>query len=150
MRFVPQALALSLLVVGCSTTGGTGSLKSVHKVFVADPVASTLPETNALSNAVHDAAVHEVTALGYTTTTTLTEAEGVVRSTWHTRLDDNGRSIVSLSISVFDKAGHKLFSGDSGSAVISSFWNESHATTEVADILVKLPHATSVEPAKAK
>jgi hypothetical protein len=152
MRLTSQVLLFcaSLFILGCASSTGTSSLKSVHKVFVVDPVASTLPETNALSNVVHDTAVHELNSLGYVTTTNPTEAEAMVRSTWHTRLDDSGHSIVSLSISVFDKAGHKLFSGDSGSAVLSSFWNEAHASSEVSNILVHLPHATVVDAPKAK
>ncbi len=135
-------LTVTLALFGCANAGGGAkSLKNVQKVYVADPVAATLPETTALNAAVHDVAVRELSALGYGSALTSQQADAVLKSTWHTRLDDNGRSIVSLSVTLFDKAGHKLYSSDSGAAVVSSFWSESRVTTELATMLGTLPHA---------
>ena len=53
---------------------------------------------------------------------------------------------ISLSMSLFNKQGQKVFSGDSGSGVPISFWSVAKTATAVDNVLSRLPVAAA--PAK--
>ncbi|MEY4402208.1 MAG: hypothetical protein RIR91_243 [Verrucomicrobiota bacterium] len=144
---LPRLALLSVLgiaalsTLGCNTATPVAAGK-VSKVFVRDVVASSLPSTDILANAVHDAEVRALTAQGYTVVSNEGDAEAVLRSSWRTQKSTDNRSdvpAVSLSVSLFDKSNHRLFDGTSGPAVPANFWNEGRATSEVTAILKALP-----------
>jgi len=137
----------SFLSSGCATSPAAPAGK-VSKLFVRDVAASTLHATDILANAVHDAEVRALTKQGYAVVASEGEAEATLRSTWRTLKSSGNRAgqpEVSLSVSLFDKSGHRLFEGTSGPGVPANFWSESRATAEVNAILKGLP-----EPAVKK
>lgn len=142
---IALAALFAVISVACSTSAtSSADLKSVSKIFVADTAASNTLETNALNNAVHDAAVRELQRLGYAITSNSNEANATLRSSWRTRKGEgvrNDSESISLSLSLFSKSGQRLFDADSGPAVLANFWNESRANTEVIAMLARLPHA---------
>ncbi len=122
-----------------------GSLKGVSRVYVAETIGATTPETTGATNAVHDAAVRELGARGYVVVPAAAQADAVLRSSWRIRQSETNNSnipVVSLSVSLFDKSGHRLFDADSGSSVPTSFWNESRAAQEASVMLGRLTKAS--------
>ncbi len=144
---LPRLALLSLLgasvfvAAGCKSTP-TAETTKVTKVFVRDVAASTQHVTDTLANAVHDAEVRALTNQGYTVVATEADADATLRSSWRTQKSSANRSdesLVSLSVSLFDKSNHRLFEGTSGPGVSVNFWSDSRATAEVNAILKTLP-----------
>ncbi|TSA30889.1 MAG: hypothetical protein D4R66_08260 [Opitutales bacterium] len=142
---IALAALFTVVSIACSTRSTpSADLKSVTKIYVADTVASNSLETNALNNAVHDAAVRELQRLGYAIATNSNDANATLRSSWRIRKGEgvrNDSESLSLSLSLFSKSGQRLFDADSGPAVLANFWNEPRTNTEVSAILARLPHA---------
>jgi hypothetical protein len=141
-RFLPSVF-LALVVVlltGCATSSApTPSLASVRKVFVQDAQSSGVTEADALADAVHDASVHELAHLGYVATRTSAEAQAILRSSWRVNRSADGRVSLALSQSLFDPAGRRLMTTDSGTALSVNFWNESAVRRAVEQGLARLP-----------
>ncbi|MEI7602059.1 MAG: hypothetical protein WCJ77_00210 [Opitutae bacterium] len=99
------------------------------------------------NSTVVETAEGELRSRGYTVTQTKTDADATLRSTWH--ISNNGNSIrreevsISLSMSLFNKQGQKVFSSDSGSAVPVSFWSVAKTATAVDNVLSELPVVTA-------
>jgi len=141
-RFLPSVF-LALVVVlftGCvASSAPTSSLVSVRKVFVQDAQSSGVTEADALADAVHDASVHELARLGYVATRTSAEAQAILRSSWRVNRSADGRVSLALSQSLFDPAGRRLMTTDSGTALSVNFWNESAVRRAVEQGLARLP-----------
>lgn len=141
-RFLPSVF-LALVVVlftGCAASSApTSSLASVRKVFVQDAQSSGVTEADALADAVHDASVHELARLGYVATRTSAEAQAILRSSWRVNRSADGRVSLALSQSLFDPAGRRLMTTDSGTALSVNFWNESAVRRAVEQGLARLP-----------
>ena len=144
----PVALALAAFVAlfpGCPTPSQSGgSLKGVSRIYVAETIGATTLETTGATNAVHDAAVLALGVRGYVVVPTAGQADAVLRSSWRIRQSETNSSnipVVSLSVSLFDKSGHRLFDTDSGSSIPTTFWNESRAAQETSGMLDRLTKA---------
>lgn len=132
---------------GCTASSAPGTaLGSVRKVFVQDTQSSGVTEADALANAVHDASVHELAHLGYVATRTPGEAQATLRSSWRVSRADDGRVSLALSQSLFDAAGRRLMTTDSGTTLSVNFWNEAAVHRAVGQALARLP---KVSPAAA-
>lgn len=140
-RLLPLSLGfLAAMLAGClAPSEGASSLAAVRKVFVLDPQACGVSEADALGDAVHDAAVRELARLGYVATATMAEAQASLRSSWRVNKADDGRVSVALSVSLFDPAGRRLLTTDSGTALSINFWNESAVRRAVEQALARLP-----------
>jgi len=141
-RFLPSVfLALVVaLFTGCTTfSAPTTSLGAIRKVFVQDTQSCGVPEADALANAVHDASVHGLARLGYVATRTPTEAQATLRSSWRVNRSADGRVSLALSQSLFEPAGRRLMTTDSGTALSVNFWNESAVQRAVEQGLARLP-----------
>lgn len=140
-RLLAVALVLLTLgVVGCSLpTEGTASLATVQKVFVTDTQAAGVGEADALGDSVHDAAVRELVRRGYQATTTASEAQATLRSSWRVNKAVDGRVSLALSITLFDPSGRRLLSTDSGTALSANFWNDSTVRRAIEQVLARLP-----------
>lgn len=114
-------------------------MASVRKVFVQDAQSSGVTEADALADAVHDASVHELARLGYVATRTSAEAQAILRSSWRVNRSADGRVSLALSQSLFDPAGRRLMTTDSGTALSVNFWNESAVRRAVEQGLARLP-----------
>ena len=99
---------------------------------------------------VVETAEGELRSHGFTVTNSKADAEAILRSTWRISNDNNSlrrdEVSVSLSMSLFNKQGKKVFSGDSGSAVPIGFWSVAKTATAVDNVLSRLPVASG--PAK--
>lgn len=144
LRILPIVLVACITGCGAPAAGNSG-LGSVRKVFVTDTQRSGVIEADALADAVHDAAVRELVRLGYAASSSPTEAQAVLRSSWRVNKADDGRVSVALSISLFDPAGHRLLSTDSGTALSINFWNESAVRRAVEQALGRLPPPPSAQ-----
>lgn len=133
---------LASFFAGCSTAGSSpSSLATVRKVFVVETPSSGVTEADALANAVHDAAVHELGHHGYVATTNAGEAQATLRSSWRVNKADDGRVSLALSVSLFDPQGHRLLTADSGTTLSVNFWNEASVHRAVEQALSRLPKA---------
>ena len=104
--------------------------------------------TASASNAVHDASVSELRRLGYVVVTNTSEADAVLKSSWRIKKSEDNRNdlqVASLSVSLFDRKNRRLFDADSGPSVPANFWNESRASTEIANMLNRLGRATTLQ-----
>jgi hypothetical protein len=99
------------------------------------------------NSTVVDTAEGELRSHGYTVTQSKADAEATLRSTW--RISNSGNNnrrdeiSLSLSMSLFNKEGQRVFSGDSGSAVPMSFWSVAKTATAVDSVLSQLPVASA-------
>jgi hypothetical protein len=131
---------VSVSFLGCASSGApTTDLASVRKVFVMDTQGSGVTEADALATMVHDASVHELAHLGYVATRTPGEAQATLRSSWRVNRGADGRVSLALSQSLFDAAGRRLMTTDSGTALSVNFWNESAVRRAVEQALARLP-----------
>ncbi len=140
-RLLALALGcLALLIVGCAAPDPSpAGLATVRKVFVMDTQASGVGEADALSDAVHDAAVRELVRLGYQASATSAEAQATLRTSWRVHRAVDGRVSLALSVSVFDPSGRRLLSTDSGTALSVNFWNDAAVRRAVEQALSRLP-----------
>ena len=147
-RFTPLALALiAMSFIGCSSSPRTQTAINFTKVYVEAPLNSDSSNVNQFNTTVVETAEGELRSHGYTVTNSKADADATLRSTWH--ISTNSNSIrkdevsVSLSMSLFNKRGQKVFSGDSGSAVPIGFWTVAKTATAVDDVMSRLPVVTS-------
>ena len=110
--------------------------------------SSGVTEADALANAVHDAAVHELGHLGYVAPATAGEAQATLRSSWRVNKADDGRVSLALSVSLFDPQGHRLLTADSGTTLSVNFWNEASVHRAVEQALSRLPKAAPAASAQ--
>ncbi|MSR72129.1 MAG: hypothetical protein EXS20_02015 [Opitutales bacterium] len=99
------------------------------------------------NSTVIETAQGELRSHGYTVTESKADADATLRSTW--RISQSGNNLrkdevsISLSMSLFNKQGQRVFSGDSGSAVPISFWSVAKTATAVDSVLSQLPLASA-------
>lgn len=147
-RITPLVFALiALSILGCSTRTRSEKSISVTSIYIESPVSFGNFNIEKLNPTVVETAAGELRSHGYTVTQSPGEAQAILRGTWRTSeninsalKDDVG---VSLSMSLFTKAGQKIYSSDSGSSVPLSFWNAARTATTVDNILSSLPVAST-------
>jgi len=147
-RLTPLVLVLiAFSFIGCSSSPRAQKSINFTKVYVESPQTSDSSNSIQFNSTVVETAEGELRSRGYTVTQNKTDADATLRSTWH--VSTNGNSIrkdevsISLSMSLFNKQGNKVFSSDSGSAVPISFWSVAKTATAVDDVLSQLPVATA-------
>ena len=144
LRFTPLALVLiAFSVIGCNSSPRTQVAINFTRVYVEAPQISDTSSVVQYNSTVVETAQGELRSRGYTVTTSKADADATLRSTWH--ISNNNNTIrkdevsVSLSMSLFNKRGQKVFSGDSGSAIPIGFWSVAKTATTVDDVLARLP-----------
>ena len=147
-RFAPLALVLvAFSLIGCGSSARTQKSINFTKVYVETPQTSDLSNVVQFNSTVVDTAEGELRSRGYTITNSKADADATLRSTW--RISNNSNSLhkdevsISLSMSLFNKQGQRVFSADSGSAVPISFWTVAKTATAVDNVLSRLPVATA-------
>ena len=150
-RLTPLVLVLmSFSFIGCSSSPRAQKSINFTKVYVESPQTSDSSNVVQFNSTVVETAEGELRSHGYTVTQSKADADATLRSTW--RISNNGNNMrrdevsISLSMSLFNKQGKRVFSGDSGSAVPMSFWSVAKTATAVDSIMSQLPVATA--PAK--
>ncbi len=150
-RFTPLALVLiAISLIGCSSSPRAQKSINFTKVYVDTPQTSDFSNNVQFNSTVVESAEGELRSRGYTVTQSRADADAILRSTW--RISNNGDNVrkdevsITLSMSLFNKQGQKVFSSDSGSAVLISFWSVAKTATAVNNVLAKLPVVTG--PAK--
>jgi hypothetical protein len=150
-RFTPLVLVLiAFSFIGCNSSPRAQKSINFTKIYVESTQSSDSSNAIQFNSTVVETAEGELRSHGYTVTQSKADADATLRSTWH--ISNNGNNVrkdevsLSLSMSLFNKQGQRVFSGDSGSAVPISFWNEAKTATAVDNILSQLPVATA--PAK--
>jgi hypothetical protein len=145
-RLTPLVL-IALSLIGCSSSPRAQKSINFTKVYVESPQTSDSSNVIQFNSTVVDTAEGELRSHGYTVTQSKADAEATLRSTWrisnsgnNNRRDENS---LSLSMSLFNKEGQRVFSGDSGSAVPMSFWSVSKTATAVDSVLSQLPVASA-------
>lgn len=148
MRQVWLGCVVCLTLVGCANAN-RAKVASVKRVFIEDTKLST--QTNAtidsLTPAVMDSAAIELTRHGYVVVSSKALAEGVLRLSWQTGVDSSSGSAespLSLSMTLFNQKGKRVFSGNSGPSIPVAFWSQTRATSAVASILGPMPAAVTV------
>lgn len=109
-----------------------------------DTAAAPNLKFEGLSHTVHDTLVRELTRKGYAAASDPDKAQAIMRSTWRPRQAAGlrfDRTDMQLTISLFDRAGHRLFETDTGPGFALGFWNEPRTADEVVKALDKLPAA---------
>lgn len=147
-RFTPLALILlSFSFIGCSSSPRTQKSINFTKVYVEAPFSSDSSNIVQFNSTVVETAEGELRSHGYTVTNSRADAEAILRSTWRISTDNNtlrkDEISVSLSMSLFNKQGQKVFSGDSGSALPIGFWSVAKTATAVDNVLSRLPVASA-------
>lgn len=150
-RFTPLVLAfIAFSLIGCSSNSRTQKSINFTKVYVEAPQTTDSTNVAQFNSTVVDTAEGELRSRGYTVTNSRNDADAVLRSTWH--ISNNNNSLrkdeisISLSMSLFNKQGKRVFSADSGSAVPASFWSVAKTASAVDSVMSQLPVATA--PAK--
>jgi hypothetical protein len=145
-RLTPLVL-IALSLIGCSSSPRAQKSINFTKVYVESPQTSDSSNVIQFNSTVVDTAEGELRSHGYTVTQSKADAEATLRSTW--RISNSGNNnrrdeiSLSLSMSLFNKEGQRVFSGDSGSAVPMSFWSVAKTATAVDSVLSKLPVASA-------
>ncbi len=150
-RFTPLALVLiAVSIIGCSSSSRTQKSINFTKVYVEAPQTSDSSNVVQFNSTVIETAEGELRSRGYTVANSKADADATLRSTWHISNSNNSMRkdevSISLSMSLFNKQGQKVFSGDSGSGVPISFWSVAKTATAVDNVLSRLPVAAA--PAK--
>jgi hypothetical protein len=148
-RITPLVLALiSISFIGCSSSPRIQGSFNFTKIYVESPQSFDSTNVNQLNSTVVETAEGELRSHGYTVTNSKSDAQAVLRSTWHlSSPNSNVRKedvSISLSMSIFTNQGKKVFSGDSGSAVPVNFWSVAKTAVAVDDILSHMPVAERV------
>lgn len=147
-RFTPLVFVLTVLALfGCSSSSRTQKSINFTKVYVEAPLSLDSSNVAQLNSTVVETAEGELRSRGYTVTNSKSDADAVLRSTWHISNNSNGgrkdEIAISLSMTLFNKQGKRVFSSDSGSAVPVSFWSVAKTATAVDNVLAQLPVATA-------
>jgi hypothetical protein len=147
-RFTPLALVLiAFSFIGCSSSPRAQKSINFTKVYVETPQTSDFSNDMQFNSTVVETAEGELRSHGYTVTESKVDADATLRSTW--RISRNGNNMrkdevsVSLSMSLFNKQGQRVFSGDSGSAIPIGFWSVAKTATAVDSVLSQLPVASA-------
>jgi len=150
-RFASLALvSIAFLFTGCSSSPRAQKSINFTKVYVETPQTSDFSNAIQFNSTVVETAEGELRSHGYTVTQSKADADATLRSTW--RISNNANNMrkdevsISLSMSLFNKQGQRVFSGDSGSAVPIGFWSVAKTATAVDNVLLQLPIANA--PAK--
>ena len=150
-RLTPLVLVLmAFSFIGCSSSPRAQKSINFTKVYIESPQMSDSSNVVQFNSTVVETAEGELRSHGYKVTQSKADADATLRSTW--RISNSGNNMrrdeisISLSMSLFNKQGQRVFSGDSGSAVPMSFWSVAKTAISVDSILSQLPVATA--PAK--
>lgn len=139
----------SLAFLGCANAERT-KVTSVKRVYIENTRLSTNTTVEMITPAVLDKIAMELTRHGYVVVSSKASAEGVLRMSWMTGISSSnsqGDCPLSLSMTLFNLKGKRIFSGNTGPAIPSSFWTQSRANAEVAMMLAPMPSAVSaVQP----
>lgn len=136
-------LFTSLAFLGCANAERT-QVASVKRVYIENTRLSTNSTVEMITPTVLDTIAMELTRHGYVVVSSKTLAEGVLRMSWKTSTSTSnfeGDCPLSLSMTLFNLKGQRIFSGNTGPAVPSSFWSQARASAEVAMMLAPMPSA---------
>jgi hypothetical protein len=136
-------LFMSLAFLGCANAE-RAKVTSVKRVYIENTRLSTNMTVEMITPAVLDTIAMELTRHGYVVVSSKASAEGVLRMSWKTGTSTSnfeGDCPLSLSMTLFNLKGQRIFSGNTGPAVPSSFWSQSRANAEVAMMLAPMPSA---------
>ncbi len=149
MLFVPRAwlscLILGIALIGCAN-GSRSKVASVKRVFIEKSHQTSNQTAEMITPTAFESAAIELTRHGYVVVSSKNSAEGVLRMSWQVAPSSNSSSAdnpMSLSMTLFNKQGQRIFSGNSGPAVPVAFWNQTRAHAEVASILSRMPTAVA-------
>lgn len=136
-------LFMSLAFLGCAN-GERAKVTSVKRVYIENTRLSTNTTVEMITPAVLDTIAMELTRHGYVVVSSKASAEGVLRMSWNTGISTSnfeGDCPLSLSMTLFNLKGQRIFSGNTGPAVPTSFWNPTRANAEVVLMLSSMPSA---------
>lgn len=147
----PRALslfALALLLLGCSSRPDRSEALAKARVLHVSPTISANLSESALrlDPALRSAVARSLSARGYAVGSE-GEAQAVVRIAWilSRERDSLGAEerTLSLSLSIFSRAGDRLYSGRSALVLPERLWSEDRAAAEVALLLRDVPERRS-------
>jgi len=140
-------LILGLTFVGCAN-GKRAQVSSVKRVYLENTKLSTNSTIEMITPEAFESAAIELTRHGYVVVNSKNLAEGVLRISWQTSelaSKTPGDYPLSLSMTLFNQNGKRIFSGSSGPPLPASFWTQSRASAEVASILAAMPYAVAAK-----
>lgn len=139
-------LLASLLFVACgSRPDRSNELAAVRLMYVTPSISGHLTDTgHRLEGPLQAAVARALNARGYTVGSEAA-ADGIVRVAWilgH-EISPSGQEerTLSLSLSIFSRAGDRLYSARSVQNWPERMWSEDRAISEVARMLNALPEA---------
>ncbi len=141
-------LILGLSLVGC-VNANRAQVSSVKRVYLENTRLSTNSTIEMITPGAIESAAIELTRHGYVVVSSKNLSEGVLRISWQTNefaSKNPGDCPMSLSMTLFNQKGKRIFSGNSGPALPVSFWTVSRASAEVASILASMPSAVAATP----
>lgn len=144
---VPVALAAMLLMACGSRPDRSGELSAVRSMHVATTISGHLSDTgHRLEGPLQAAVARALSARGYAVGSEA-GAEGFVRVAWilgrEVGLGGQEERTLSLSLSIFSRAGDRLYSARSVQNWPERMWSEDRVTSEIARMLNGLPEAKS-------
>lgn|GEM_PF-510379 len=149
MRLLRRAwlgyLILGLTLVGCTNANRT-QVASVKRVYLENTKLNTNSTIEMITPGAFESATIELTRHGYVVVSSKNLSEGVLRISWQTNEFGSktpGDCPMSLSMTLFNKKGKRIYSGSSGPALPASFWTQSRTSAEVASILAAMPYAVT-------
>ena len=136
----------AVLFVACSSRSDrSGDLAKVRNLNVTPVISgSSSSTTQNLELTVQESIQRAVTARGYTVTKGGT-ADATVRAAWLIGNETtNGKTerIYTLSVSVFNAQGDRIFSARSINGWPEVLWTEARVNSEIASLFRALPEAT--------
>lgn len=138
-----RLLLVSIALFGCESGPDRSSDLSFRKVYIENPRQTDCAAANLLSPSLSQSVSEEFAIHGFIVVSDKAKAQGLVRPSWQIQPPNGSETIMSLSISVFDANGKKVFSGSSGPAIPTSFWTIARTNAEVVSILHRLPVAVN-------
>ncbi len=139
-----RLLLLSFALFGCESGSDHSTALTFKKVYIENPRQTDCATANLLSPSLSQSVSEEFAIHGFVVVSDKAKAQGLVRPTWQIQPPNGSETIMSLSISVFDANGKKVFSGSSGPPIPASFWTITRTNAEVVAILHRLPTAGKI------
>jgi hypothetical protein len=149
-------LTAAVIITACSSRPDRSSDLAKVRTLNITPVisASTSSTTQNLEQTVQDSIQRSVAARGYTVTKD-GAADATVRAAWlignETTTNGKTERIYTLSVSVFNAEGDRIFSARSIKGWSEVLWTEARVNSEIAALFRALPEATpALAPVRLK
>ena len=143
-QFWLSCLVAVLSLVGCAN-GNRTQVTSVKRVYIENTKSSNHSTAELLTPTALETIAIELTRHGYVVVSSKNLAEGVLRMSWQTGATNASNTTletpISLSMTLFNQKGKRIFSGSSGSGVQAAYWSQARTQNEIVSILKSLPAA---------